>query len=499
MNWKIKRDPFYGELFQTIGLSGIEEAGYFADSSSEDEDLSKSVRILCTPLAFMLPALSNAKRPAIILTTGSFDPLHHGHLQMMENAKSYLDNIGYNVVGGFISPGHDEYISAKNKEKAAPIHYRIRNISEMTKDIDWISVDPWEGLFCKVAVNFTDVYTRLSMYVKEHLKMDIPIFFVSGGDNARFALTFTEGRGNCIIVNRPPYEDRFEKYRKMLSNYENLNIHFVDGNAWASSTERRKTAFVPDDKKKLTVRIENDKYEEVVRHLKKHYLGVDKRYLSDQQAQFDVKFFNSSLNEFQKTISMDPLLETEINVQISRNYDIFGSKILGFTNRPGSPSLLIQALDIKRGSYILFDDDIHTGGTMRYVKDLVEATGSKISEITTLNLSSPENTEILDCRDFFLDDKLNGLVLKLPNGENARAPYVYPYVCPFVRASIGDPMQFSIAVWRLNMELFADNFDTLENSPFKDLFLHAGFKPEDSMYDICRWHHRMLKEKAGLL
>ena len=51
----------------------------------------------------------------------------------------------------------------------------------------------------------------------------------------------------------------------------------------------------------------------------------------------------------------------------------------------------------------------------------------------------------------------------------------------------------------MNMELFAESEDILDNSPFKDLFIRVGFKPEESMYDICRWHHRMLKEKAGLL
>lgn len=103
------------------------------------------------------------------------------------------------------------------------------------------------------------------------------------------------------------------------------------------------------------------------------------------------------------------------------------------------------------------------------------------------------DSEILDCRDFFIGDENNGLVVKLPDGKNVRAPYVYPYVCPFLRASIGDPMGFSIDVWKMNMDIFEADKRTLNDYPFlQDLYLKAGFKLESSMYDVCKWHHDLL-------
>ena len=200
--WKIERDFFYKSLYDMTNEETILEAGFFYDTDTVNRNLKESIKILCTPLSFLNINTNISKSPngpCILLTCGAFCPLHPGHIQMMEVAKKHLEGIGYDVIGGYISPGHDEYISSKNKDKAIPIHYRIRIISQMIKHKDWLSVDPWEGLFCKVAVNFTDVYLRLQMYIKEHLKQDIPIFFVSGGDNAKFAMTFLK-KGNCIIV-----------------------------------------------------------------------------------------------------------------------------------------------------------------------------------------------------------------------------------------------------------------------------------------------------------
>lgn len=480
MNWKLNRDPFYKELLPILGEKGIEEAGFFEDAATEDVDVLKTTKVLCTPLSFLKPPTGN---PCVLLTTGSFCPLHLGHVDMMEKAKEHLEKNGYNVIGGFISPGHDEYISAKVKEKSIPIHYRIRTINEMVKDHDWLSVDPWEGLFCKVAVNFTDVYTRLEAYISEHLKKDVPIFFVSGGDNARFALTFMK-KGNCVIVNRPPYGDKFEHYKKVLKDCQ--NVHFVEGDIQISSTELRKSAFVPDEKKKLIIRIENTEKRNVMQVLCNYFINIEKKELTAQKKHFYGKM---PLGEM---ISLDSLLKSVHNLKISRCYDLFGANKMGFTNRPGSPSFEEQLSEIEEGEYTLFDDDIHSGSTMRFAKELIETTGSKVKGVTSLNIA-PDNCEILDSRDFFIGGKNNGLVIKMPDGKNIRAPYVYPYVCPFIRGSIDDPMKFSIEIWKMNMDIFQKNNHTLGDLPFlHDLFKRAGFSLTDSMYDICKWHHDYL-------
>lgn len=179
---------------------------------------------------------------------------------------------------------------------------------------------------------------------------------------------------------------------------------------------------------------------------------------------------------------------------MSRNYDLFGVKFLGYTNRPGTESLKEQISKLKKDTYHLFDDDIHTGGTIRFVKSLLEEAGSYVSQVTALNISAPENSELLDCRDFFIGGEYNGLVVTLPNGKLSRVPYVYPYACPLIRGSVGNPMKFSIDVWKMNMGCFQNSGIKLSDRPFMlDLYEHAGFNGEDTLYDVCKWHYDMLK------
>jgi len=225
MSDKIYQDPFYRELFIQYGFSFIVEAGFFFDSS-KDNDPIIPWNILCTPLAFLKRDLPN---PCILLSTGSFCPLHIGHIQMMEKAKEAVEKAGYQVAGGYFSPGHDEYILSKTSGKNwIPIHNRLQIIKEMIRDYDWLNVDPWEGVFNKVAVNFTVVIHRLEQYIQKHLNRHIPIFFVCGSDNANFAKTF-KNQGHCVVVSRPPYTDQFNKYQ-INSN----RIIFVEGGINAS-------------------------------------------------------------------------------------------------------------------------------------------------------------------------------------------------------------------------------------------------------------------------
>lgn len=105
-----------------------------------------------------------------------------------------------------------------------------------------------------------------------------------------------------------------------------------------------------------------------------------------------------------------------------------------------------------------------------------------------------DDIETLDCRDLLLNGDNNGLVVKLPNGNLVRAPYVYPYVCPFLRSSIGDPMDFSIKIWELNFNFHKKlNFKLSDYRHFQPLFVQAGFEPEDSMESICEWHLDLLR------
>lgn len=249
MHWKIKRDKYYSELYSKFGLDFIIKAGFLYDTYKENVNIEDSLDILCTHI----PDLTNIENPVILLTTGSFAPLHEGHITMMNNAKQAIEQAGKTVVAGYISPSHDEYVSTKILNDYKDFE-RISIIEKKINKYNWLFVDPWESIFCKAAINFTDVIERLEKYICKHTGKNVPIYYVCGGDNAKFALTFAY-KGNCIVVNRPSIEYNEFKCHELLK--DNNRIIWADGNSYESSTEIRKQGIDKFQKRSLYLRKEN--------------------------------------------------------------------------------------------------------------------------------------------------------------------------------------------------------------------------------------------------
>ena len=481
MNWKIKRDPYYSELYEKHGRALVDDAGFFEDTATEDVFIDGSVDVPCTPYNFLLDRLKESDNPCVLLSTGSFCPVHDGHIDMMVNAYRKVESEGYEVIGGYMSPGHDEYISEKTKEQAIPVHERIKMLDDKLRaydkyKTDWIAIDPWEGVFCKTAVNFTDVVERLRMYLLAFTGREVAVFFVCGGDNARFAQTFMYG-GNCVVVNRPGYEDRYDKYKELLKGCD--NILWANGVSDLSSTEIRnntdKKAYV---KKQLMLRMTDRpdvRRHKLLKLLKPHFSYVRKvRETPDNFMDDDCRMGSSwfaAMNNANfpfNTISLDSQYDAVDNLEISRHYDCFGIKQLGYGARPGSKSIDEQLSNIDKGAYYLYDDDIHTGGTMRYVRKLLEDKGYVVMGELCTTTSNLKSMEILDERDFYVGHKDSGLVIMTHDGPK-RTPYVYPYVCPYIRASISDPMAFSIAVWQLNLDYWGVRLNEPDGEYYSDM------------------------------
>jgi nicotinic acid mononucleotide adenylyltransferase len=441
---KIKRDQYYSELYNEYGYDFIQKAGYFEDNSKLNYNINNSLNIDCTPIHFISKNLPN--NPCILLTTGSFCPIHKGHVDMMLKAKEAVELKGFNVIAGYFAPDHDEYIKSKLGEESIPFHYRMKYILDMIKDIEWLTVDPWAGVFRTVDINFTDIIYRLELYIEKHFGIKIPIIFVCGADRANFAKTF-KNKGYCCVVGRNTY-----KYDEQLKGLSEDRIFFINKDDNYSSTDIRKNNKWEYKNKNLKLRMVKDpRSYKILKLLYENFQEIDVKFVQDQHNQI-FKRFGRSYKKNKNLISLDSMTELNYNIFISRNYDNFGIKQLGFTNRPNSLKLEEQLKNIPDNqSYILCDDDIHTGSTMNYVEKLLIEKNIKIIEKYAFSKSKEE--EILDINDFFYsensienNDLNNGLVI-----NNKRYPYIYPYVCPFIRGSINNPLDFSIKVWEINM------------------------------------------------
>eukprot|EP01084_Bolivina_argentea_P125412 222208_1 len=69
--------------------------------------------------------------PCVLVATGTFSPVHRMHIINMELSKQHIEqfNWRYRVVGGFISPTHDEYCSYKLGDLSIPAVHRIQMLS----------------------------------------------------------------------------------------------------------------------------------------------------------------------------------------------------------------------------------------------------------------------------------------------------------------------------------------------------------------------------------
>lgn len=473
--WKIDRDYFYADLYERWGFDFIEEAGFFYDTDLINRNINDSLDLLCTSLGF---EVDPSKKSCVLLTTGSFCPIHYGHIEMMNNAKNALEEQGWDVLSGYIAPAHDEYIHRKCGRQSISIDKRIQLIQREIADSDWLVIDSWEGVFNKVAVNFTDVIARLQLYIERHIQKTIPVFYVCGSDNARFAKTFTL-KGYCVVVNRPGYENQYSTYQYLSSE----RIIFVQGNAPVSSTEIRQVhSFEP---KKISLDLitqEHPLESHLIDLIGSYYAGV-KPYLLNE-------YINVTSNN-QQTISLDDVICADYSFSVSRLYDLGGTFFKRFIARPGYASFARQLQLIPKGEYALWDTDSFSGKTLAFITDLLKQ--YEVVPVITQTLLKQNNNEILDAKDFFLNAKDAGLVVQLPNGEITRAPYIYPYVNPAVRCSIEKGLRFSIDIWQMNRDYFkTTNVRLGELNTNKALFLYLGFSESDLLSDIADWHYQKL-------
>ena len=109
--------------------------------------------------------------------------------------------------------------------------------------------------------------------------------------------------------------------------------------------------------------------------------------------------------------------------------------------------------------------------------------------------------DIVDLRDFIIGVQNGGLIVKMPNGDVARSPYVLPYVCLKSRATIpaSKEMEISIKIWEMNKEFYQEIGGNIilqqTDNGFKKLMNYIGFDDNTSLVDICNWHIRKLKQE----
>ena len=221
----------------------------------------------------------------------------------------------------------------------------------------------------------------------------------------------------------------------------------------------------------------------------------------DMQKQLEIA---QNVLQNKNTISLDTYYKGVYNIETSRLFDISDvqKKYIKLIGRIGFDEIEEQINRIDKGNYILVDDDSATGKTIREVMSLLPEE-INIEQIYLLaNIFNEKIFDIVDFRDFIIGAESGGLVVRLPNEEVARAPYMLPYVSLKSRATISSEkeMQMSIKLWKLNKEFYQKIGDiklSQTDCGFKKLMNYIGFDDNTLLIDICDWHIKNLSKNEG--
>jgi hypothetical protein len=134
-------------------------------------------------------SISNGEKVCVLLTIGSLNPIHKGHVHMMNRAKTSLENQGWTVWAGFVSPSHELYLQSKQlRGRLGPLdvasaEHRLAMAELAIKEHPWLKVGRWETTVSGYWPDYPEVIEYL-LFTVQKVDARISVFYVCGTDHA---------------------------------------------------------------------------------------------------------------------------------------------------------------------------------------------------------------------------------------------------------------------------------------------------------------------------
>lgn len=430
----------YKELIDKYGIEIAEKAGYIEPQLCKNIDEANRTS----------PEVTDY----VLLTTGCFSPLHSGHVQMMNEAKNWLESQGETASYGSFILAHQNYI--REKHNRYTLEERQYLAQSLIGDYNWLHVDMRANLYYDNDTNFTQLMTEL--YAKSPTQA-----YVFGSDRYEFGyIALTDNRLYiCVIRDKNDIEKVKALYDKL--NLSNLVYIIPDEINTISSTEVYQSTTLPRPRngKRLAIRddglfaystLDKDKYENFKRELEQAFLQCSP---FEQIDWIDVNTQLRDVPDFKnKVISLDKYYHGDIQLNISRYFDLGGwqqhaNDLVFSTQYDEEIELAPLNINLPDDRYVLVDDDSISGYTFNKLKDSVDTI------VSTYTLMTPGYDDVVDARDFIIGAKYSGLLCKQSNGKLKRYPYLWPEVNLYHRASINlnKQQEFTQLVKKANKKL----------------------------------------------
>lgn len=172
-------------------------------------------------------------RRCVLLTTGALNPIHRGHVAMFDRARDVLESeYGLDVVGGFLSPSHDSYLSGKylsgkylsgknlsgkhRDETFFPAAQRLALCAAATEDHPFLAVASWESSVSGRWPDFPEVTATLERVLDERFPGEgIGVIYLCGQDHFRYAAR--AGLPGVAVVTRAGRAERSDAARTIYA------------------------------------------------------------------------------------------------------------------------------------------------------------------------------------------------------------------------------------------------------------------------------------------
>ena len=156
-------------------------------------------------------AQPDKRKYAVVVTTGAMNPVHKGHIDLIDQAKLRLWYAGYKVIGAWLSPSHDFYLQPKAfvaKTIGLSAEFRVEVTKRTVAKDPLIDVGLWESSQLGFE-DFPNVCLSLKKRI-ENAKIDfeITVFYACGTDHAKNMNLYNRRHewGGVVVVPRKGQE-----------------------------------------------------------------------------------------------------------------------------------------------------------------------------------------------------------------------------------------------------------------------------------------------------
>ena len=152
---------------------------------------------------------ASGSTPTVLLMTGALNPIHRGHVAMMETARAHLEAQDIPVIGGLISPSNDRYLQPKYRRSGSRVFtawQRLAMCRAVVRTCDWLDCAAWEASVPDRWPDFPEVIDTLYRQISQQYPT-ATVHYVCGADHFQHLQRGLGHPGQRVVViprsNRP--------------------------------------------------------------------------------------------------------------------------------------------------------------------------------------------------------------------------------------------------------------------------------------------------------